>query len=195
MNFDLWQTAREAAEVLPCGLKVKRDESGSGRPWACIWKPKATNPYANYQFRDMARREAWIAEQVANYEHSMAIKAERKAQRAGRLDGVKLESVEVGDIFDYSWGYDQTNVEFLQVVAKTGRKVTVRELAHATVDGSQGFMSASVLPVKDRFLEGNFAKTLTKLVQYTNEGRAFLSFEFGWCDKWAGTPSYSSWYA
>jgi hypothetical protein len=194
MNFDLCQPERERAQLLPCGLKVSRGESLKGGPTAMIWKPKALKPYANYRFPSEARREAWIAEQVGSYLGSQRRLAERKAQRAGRTV-TNAESVNVGDIFDYSWGYDQTNVEFFQVVAKSGRKVTVRELTQSQVAGSQGFMSATVLPVKDRFLEGNYAKTLTKLVRWTDDGRAYLSFEFGWCDKWAGTPAYSSWYA
>jgi hypothetical protein len=187
MRFDLWQTTRDGAEV-------HRGTSQAGRPWATLWMPKATNPFSNYQFKDEARREEYISEQVAAYERSQAIKAERKAQRAGAV--ANAEAVAVGDIFDYSWGYDQTNVEFFQVVAMSGRKATLRRLASSTVPGSEGFMSEARLPVKDAFLQGTWdAETLTKLIQWTDDGRAYLSMPYGWCDKWSGTPSYASWYA
>lgn len=198
---DLWQTEREKAEVLPCGLKVLRGEhtrAGKSGPTATIFAPKGIKPIANLIFRDEARREAYIAEQVANLLDKQRRVADRKAIRSG-LGGVKLEEVNVGDIFDYSWGYDQTNVEFLQVVERRGRRVVVRELAQEQVNGSQGFMSASVLPIKDKFLEPNrFGKghiASTKLIQWTDDGRAYLAMPYGWCDLWKGSPQHSSWYA
>ena len=36
--------------------------------------------------------------------------------------------VRVGDIFEASWGYDQTNVDHYQVVGVTGKSVRIREV-------------------------------------------------------------------
>lgn len=41
----------------------------------------------------------------------------------------------VGAIFYTSWGYDQTNVEFFEVVRETAASVWVREIAATYVDG------------------------------------------------------------
>jgi hypothetical protein len=194
-RIDLWQKEREQAEVLAGGLKVLRGQMGDGRPTVVIFAPKGIKPLANYVFKDEARREAFIAYQVENQLHRQRRVVERRAQRAGRLEGVKLEPVEVGDIFEWSWGWEQTNLDYFQVVERRGRQVVVREIAQETVPGSEGFMSATRLPRKDVFLEGRQAKTLTKLIQYTDDGRAYLAQEFGWCDLWDGKPHYASWYA
>lgn len=199
-RFDVWQTDRERAEVhATTGLKILRGDHTrvSGRPGATatIWRPKATRPFVNALFKDEAEREAFIAVEIENALDGKRRVAKRRALRAGRLEGVELQAVNVGDIFDYSWGYDQTNVEFLQVVERHGRQVVVRELAHQTVPGSEGFMSSSVLPVKGSFLTGGQAKTLTKLIQWTDDGKAYLAMPYGWCDIWTGTAQYSSWYA
>lgn len=37
-------------------------------------------------------------------------------------------SVEVGDIFTSSWGYDQTNVDFYEVVRTTPKSVEIRAI-------------------------------------------------------------------
>lgn len=40
--------------------------------------------------------------------------------------------VKVGDIFETSWGYDQTNVNFFQVIAVTEKSARVREVYPST---------------------------------------------------------------
>lgn len=101
----------------------------------------------------------------------------------------------VGDILDYSWGYDQTNVEFYQVVAVGKKSIKVRRIAARGVEGSGGVMSQSVIPVKDAFLEKS--EVLTKRLYpapYCEFG-VRVPMDHGNLDKWDGRPMYSSWYA
>ncbi|EDJ7683689.1 hypothetical protein CH200_21630 [Salmonella enterica subsp. enterica serovar Kentucky] len=59
-------------------------------------------------------------------------------------------TVSVGDVFASSWGYEQTNVNFYQVVSTHGKKtVTVREIRAAThlTDSMVGYK----IPVLDDF--------------------------------------------
>ena len=60
--------------------------------------------------------------------------------------------VEVGSIFSYTWGYDQTNVEYFQVVSRTKSGVYLSPIKSGTVADSEGFMSDSVVPLKDEFI-------------------------------------------
>lgn len=54
----------------------------------------------------------------------------------------------LGTIWATSWGYDQTNVEFFQVVRATEKSVWVREIQQEARDGR-------VWPIKDAFLDEN----------------------------------------
>ena len=52
--------------------------------------------------------------------------------------------VKVGDIFKSSWGYDDTNTDFFQVIALVGEQsVRVREVALPIVTEDQGLMSSN----------------------------------------------------
>ncbi|HAV2297637.1 TPA: hypothetical protein JHK52_004060 [Citrobacter koseri] len=62
----------------------------------------------------------------------------------------KNDTVSVGDVFASSWGYEQTNVSFYQVISTHGKKtITVREIRAATqfTDSMTGYKT----PVIDDF--------------------------------------------
>jgi len=117
----------------------------------------------------------------------------------------------VGDILHHSWGYDQTNCDFYQVVEVSKASVALRKIATETVPGSEGFMCESLMPKKDAFVEkGTQALTKTdraitpetptikkRVSFYVNADgslRYYISVPYGWCAKWDGSPAYSSWY-
>lgn len=109
-------------------------------------------------------------------------------------------NVKIGEIYRRSWGYDQTNVDYYQVVALKAKTVVVREINHAQVKGSEGFMSCNVVPVKDSFKDSELPRTVR--VAPNHEGREVLVVG---PKKWAslvpantdGTypHTYCSWYA
>ncbi|MDP2729159.1 MAG: hypothetical protein Q8O55_01595 [Dehalococcoidales bacterium] len=117
-----------------------------------------------------------------------------------------------GDILHHSWGYDQTNCDFYQVVEVKPASVALRKIGTNIVPGSEGFMSESRLPEKDAFVangtqaltknDHNFSPenpTITKRVSfYVKEDgtlRYYIPVPYGWCDLWEGKPQYSSHYA
>jgi hypothetical protein len=59
--------------------------------------------------------------------------------------------VVVGDIFDCSWGYDQTNIDYYQVVrmSKSGTTVWLRRLCTAVTETSA--QANKVAPLPDTF--------------------------------------------
>ena len=66
---------------------------------------------------------------------------------------MNIHGVKVGDIFWMSWGYEQTNNNFFQVVELRGTQmVKVREICTETVEGeSCDSFACYVKPVKDSF--------------------------------------------
>jgi hypothetical protein len=73
------------------------------------------------------------------------------------IEQTPFHPVAVGDIFRMSWGYDQTNVDYFQVVKTTPKGVYVREIGSVMVPGTDGrnSMSCKVCPAPDNFLEHN----------------------------------------
>lgn len=141
----------------------------------------------NYRFGTVER----MFEYCANYLESLAraeeYKAERKAKRAAERAAAK-ESVKEGDIFVASWGWEQTNVDAYQVVAKKGATVTLREIALETIEGSEGFMSDRVRPVLNHFIGEAFTKRITgKGINISDCQYASPAEE--------GKDFYRSWYA
>lgn len=59
----------------------------------------------------------------------------------------------VGSIWNTSWGYDQTNVEFFEVVRETKGTVTLRAIASEVIDG-RVYPAAGVY-ITDFMLQGN----------------------------------------
>ena len=58
-----------------------------------------------------------------------AIRQERKAKRRNKMN--KAHAIELGAIFYTSWGYEQTNIEWFEVVKTTAKTVTLRRIAGA----------------------------------------------------------------
>lgn len=101
--------------------------------------------------------------------------------------------VKIGDIFHYSWGYEQTNANYFQVVALKGKKqVIIKEIAYQVTE-TTGFESYNVRPVKDSFLQNSqFIKDnnigAVKQVKGLANGTIYINIEsFGFCSLWDGT--------
>jgi len=141
----------------------------------------------NYRFGTVERMFDYCADYLKNLADVEAYKAERKAKRAAERAAAK-ENVTVGDIFVASWGWEQTNVDAYQVVTKKGATVTLREIALKSVEGSEGFMSDRVVPVKDAFIGEEFKKRITgRGINISDCQYATLAEE--------GKDFYRSWYA
>ena len=100
----------------------------------------------------------------------------------------------VGDILHYSWGYEQTNCEFWQVVGVKGKTVEIREIAQKSTRPNCS-MSEYVTAVKDQFIN---EKIETKVVQWSTWNDAptpYLAAPHGSFIPWNGRDCYSSWYA
>lgn len=188
--MDFFKTEREKAETLPCGLKVLIGENVRGEPSVMIWKPKAKKPYCSYFFETKDQRDNFICKQAENIANHIERKEKAKKERQGTQE--QVDSVKVGDIFNDTWGYDQTNQDFYQVIEKKGRHVIVREIGTKDVGNNQGHcMSATCVPVPNAF-KGEPTK---KLLQFSG-GKPYINTNgHGWCDLWDGRPANYSWYA
>jgi hypothetical protein len=139
----------------------------------------------------------------------------KEQRKQARLEAKKRfhNPFQVGDIMHHSWGYDQTNADFYQVVESKPASVVLKKIASKPVSEAGSSMSCHVMPVKDAFItSGTHAltrysehltpenHTITKKVNFmVTKGddplQYFIPVPYGWCELWDGKPCYSSWYA
>lgn len=97
-------------------------------------------------FPSPERREAWAKEQMD--------KAEAMAIRRSEAKRANLEhrtALKVGDILYCTWGWEQTNVEFAQVVEVLPSGNTCKVRAICSRIEETGSMQGNAWPLKDNF--------------------------------------------
>lgn len=103
-------------------------------------------------------------------------------------------SPKIGDILSSSWGYDQTNRDYYQVVRVTPAKVALRKIKTEVV--VYGDSSDEVRPVKDAFESAENACSyeipytsetgaLRKVV-YMRDGYSCKVSDYAWAHLWNG---------
>lgn len=106
---------------------------------------------------------------------------------------VQAKPVEVGDIFYSSWGYDQTNVDFYEVVGLTpsGKSVKVRRIGNKYVSGDT--WTGTVIADPDHVLSD---KVVTKRLRKGYQGIwSFNVASYADAYLWDGRPKHCSGYA
>lgn len=114
-----YQLAIEEPEL---GIQVYIDAE---RICAMGFAGRRNNPDFRYRFNNMAQLNAYVEEFVARIRNRAEYQQQRRAERvAANRNAV----VNVGDIFQAMWGYDQTNIDYFQVVAVRGQMMDVRPI-------------------------------------------------------------------
>jgi len=99
--------------------------------------------------------------------------------------------VNVGDILVSSWGYDQTNIDFYEVVAKTAKMIAIREVEKKFV-GPRGGPSEKVMPVPGRYT-GRVLKKKPRAAW--NGGVSVKINSFASAYSWDGKPKHQTGWA
>jgi hypothetical protein len=132
----------------------------AGVLYALAFVGKQAKPLWHYRYKSAENRQEAITKCFEGRRATLAYKAERTASRHAFRHTLK-----VGDVLRSSWGYDQTNVDFYQVVALKGEtQVTVRKIAH--VSETTGMDCGKCAPDVGNFLERE--KPMTCRVQQGN---------------------------
>jgi hypothetical protein len=171
--MNIFETMKRDATQLESGLLfLKKDVPQKERTHLMIWKPKATKPYFNYLVKpEMVEKTISEAEQ-ALLEHKKQV-AERR-EKAKSINN----SVMIGEIFYSSWGYDQTNIDFYQVIKKTPKTITVRRIRSKSEPAYT--MACYVMPIKDSFLDSDhpydtsFGSPMVKKLSVFSDGQVYF---------------------
>jgi hypothetical protein len=166
-----------------------------GKYLAIGYKGKGKHQDWYYNFTTEIKMANYINKYMNECEASIKCKKLRKEKQT-MANSTVADMVKVGDIFHYQWGYDQTNCEYFQVVSVKCKTATLRNIGSKSVPGSGGFMSERVSPVKDAFITGRMAETITKRIKAGYNGLPCFTMSFGTLSLTSESEThYSSWYA
>lgn len=177
-------------DSIPCthgnapGAIVYQYTTPKGLPAAIAYHGKSSKHDWHYAFRNEAARDKRTAEHFQDLAERAVIMATRKAERE------QPHGCKVGDIFNFCWGYDQTNQDFYQVVAVTPGTVTIREIATRTHQPDND-MQRWVVPCPGQFK----GEPMTKRPYMWNGKPCLRIKSYGSCQLWDGNPVYETSYA
>lgn len=160
--------------------------STNGKPGVLAFFGNRTKPFMYFWYETEAKRNAKITE----FFETVTANQERKA--ATRKERAQPHNVKLGDIFSTSWGWDQTQVEFYQVVELKGKAtVVVRELkAHVAAGSETTGDSNRVYAVKDDF---STVGTSKHRINMQGNYPTFTAAYNATASAWDGKPQHHSW--
>jgi hypothetical protein len=114
--------------VIPLGVEVFFYEVAA-KVYAIGFRGKALKPAFHERYSTAEHRaqvvQEWIGRLQKYADEKVAAREAKKAWQHG---------LKVGDIFVCSWGYDQTNIDYFEVVGLHGKSVDVLEIGCQSVE-------------------------------------------------------------
>lgn len=132
----------------------------------------------------------WTDEENPNYQRAIGRRSAGSRRRKTAMPSPADVGVKVGDFFVHSWGYNQTNIDFYEVVGLTPASVKVRRAQKKVVSG-EGSPSEDVVPIpgSDWGRDGVMTKRLN-VIEYGLGPRVVININnfTGYAELWNGTP-------
>ena len=187
---------RVAARYVPPGAsEVQHDAAGAvvytyttarGVASAIGYAGTAYRPAFHHSFRNEEARSAFLARWLESQVARAAARRDRQEKKASAV-----HSLLVGDIVYSSWGYEQTNIDFFQVVEVVSAKsVRLKPIDQTTEE--TGFMSGTTRGLKDQFSVGGDSLLCRADGEHIrNVGGKYKRS----ASKWDGRDLHCSWYA
>jgi len=128
---------------------------------------KAVKPTWFYRFKSVEQRNKEIEQTFAKVQ----AKVDRKAQeKANKSEAMNNHGVVAGDVFRCSWGYDQTNIDYYEVIAVTGKTATICRIG--CLSENTGWLQGESVPQLGAFI----GKPKKKLIQKRSvDSEAYLT--------------------
>lgn len=153
-------------------------------PAFVAYKGRRSKPSRFYSFRCVERRDENLADFVRQETEVEDCKRKRRETGHGLI---------VGDIVYSSWGYEQTNVDFFEVVrVPSSRSAVVRKVEKQTTLSEQGRMCGEVMPKPGMYVKSAKESTRRAAGLHSLNGGKLA---YGVLNKWDGKPKSVTWYA
>ncbi|MDV7561100.1 hypothetical protein R4576_18040 [Acinetobacter baumannii] len=134
------------------------------------YKKNAKKAFISTRYKSFERIKEVVKASIESEVSFFNLKQTQKVEASKALKKFRDE-LEVGTILYTSWGYEQTNVEFYQVVSVKGAFCEIREVAKVSHDLTD--MSGKVIPKPNSFIgEPIKRKILNGYVKIHNSANA-----------------------
>lgn len=154
------------------------------------WHKGYRDFYANAH--NLEQAEAYVASIKAKIDEKVKAKEARLAEKAKAREEF-VNPYKAGDILYSSWGYEQTNREFYQVVAVGNRSLKLREIGYNVVR-STSWCSEDIAPAKDKFVSDEIHRVNIVVVVWSGKaGHTIKSPIYGGLYKYEGGTLNHSW--
>lgn len=118
-----------------------------------IWKPNAKKNYEHYRFYTTQERTDFLNKRIkSQLTHIKRREEEKKLRKKSGSEYIKR--INVGDIFSTSWGYDQTNYDYICIIEKKNKTVICKRTSsiHLGEDGQTNVQTPIFQPFGDKFI-------------------------------------------
>jgi len=161
-------------------------------------KSRFPKPEFNYRFRTKERMVEFITEFIEKKLEVLKWKEEKKEAKKKAREEMK-HSFEVGQVLYDSWGWEQTNIDFYQVIEVKPKSVIVNRISSnyaKNQESGYSSMSAFVVPNKNSFIGEPQRKPILVSV-HNNIPSYYIKSKHGWISEYTDGERgvYSSWYA
>ena len=185
-EFYIPENAKEIKDVNTDAVAYVNDWEDGTKYTAMVFAGKRSKYDKYYGFKTAERRDEYVKQYfkdiAASYESKKKYAEKKKAMAAENQD-----KYEVGEILYSSWGYDQTNIDFYQIVKKTKSMITIQGIGKEYLD-TKYESEELVKPVKNAFVGKEMKKRVgaygVSLNTYANaslwDGKPKYETAFGW---------------
>lgn len=152
-----------------------------GKPVMRVFKGESGKPVSHYYYGSEKHRQETIDKQKTSADNQEKYKAERKTARQNLVNPFA-----VGDILYSSWGYDQTNIDFYEVVGTTDKSVRIEKIGKSSVPNDDPY---NIHVVPDTSHRGGVVK-LKRVSSVSDDGKSgWISLNsYSGASKWSGSP-------
>lgn len=134
---------------------------------AIAFHGKANKPDWHYRFADEAKRDVKINDWFQGWKEAAERKQAQRTEKAAWCHDVK-----VGDIFRCSWGYDQTNIDYYEVVAVHGKAVDVLEIGAMSEDTA--WLQGNSVPAPGHYINDRCRNEHGEIVETPRKPRRMI---------------------
>jgi hypothetical protein len=187
-GFDQYQSTvnNNIAVVYWKEYQIEKDGSLVSRYHAMGYRGTASKPTFNYTFRKVENMNTYILSFFDGVRASQIAKEKRQKEKKEFTTTFKP-----GDILCESWGYEQTNINFYQVIEVSGKQTIIIREVCGTVE-EKGFMQGTCIPRPNIWARDSLL--MKKRVQCFGTSEYVTISSYSSARKWDGSPKFCSWY-